>query len=103
MPGPPKARGEQAQIAINCGKLAPHDLDLRIRELLNLIDKVMKTGIPENAPEETIDTKETAQKLREIGAASQVLLKNENNVLPFKKDKTVSPLVRNPAQTMELY
>lgn len=92
MPGPPKARGEQVQIAINCGKLTQHDIDLRLRELLNLINKVMKTGIPEDAPEKTIDTKETAQKLRDIGAASQVLLKNDNSVLPFKKDKTVSRL-----------
>jgi len=90
MPGPPKARGEQVQIAINCGKLIQHDIDVRLRELLDLINKVMKTGIPENAPEKTIDTKETAQKLRDIGAASQVLLKNDNSVLPFKKDKIVS-------------
>lgn len=91
MPGPPKARGEQVQIALNCGKLSQHDIDVRIRELLNLINRVMKTGIPENAPEKTIDTKETAQKLREIGGASQVLLKNENGALPFDKAKTVSP------------
>jgi len=51
----------------------------------------MKTGIPENAPEKTIDTPETAKMLREIGIASQVLLKNDNNVLPFNKHKTVRP------------
>jgi beta-glucosidase-like glycosyl hydrolase len=37
----------------------------------------------------TIDTSETSRRLREIAAASIVLLKNDSSVLPFQKDKSV--------------
>jgi len=40
MPGPPSARGKQVTLALNCGKLTEHDLDLRLRNILNLINKV---------------------------------------------------------------
>lgn len=73
-----------------CGKLSPLDIDNRAREVLKLISKVQPLGIPENAEEKTLNTPETAQTLREIAAASIVLLKNERNVLPFNKEKTVS-------------
>ncbi|CRK36373.1 hypothetical protein BN1723_004235 [Verticillium longisporum] len=49
----------------------------------------MKLGIPENAEEKTGDTPETAELLRRIGGESLVLLKNENGVLPLKKNKKV--------------
>lgn len=71
-------------------KVTEHTLDLRVREVLKLVNAVSKTGVPENAPEESRDTPETAELLRKIGSESIVLLKNEGDVLPFKKDKTVS-------------
>jgi len=40
MPGPPSARGKQITLALNCGKLTEHDLDTRLRNILNLINKV---------------------------------------------------------------
>ncbi len=90
MPGPTSNRGKLVQQALLCGKLSPWDIDNRAREVLKLINKVQPLGIPENAEEKTLDTPETAQTLREIAAASIVLLKNESNVLPFNKEKTVS-------------
>jgi hypothetical protein len=42
-----------------------------------------------NAEEKTADTPETAALLRKIGGDSIVLMKNEDNILPLKKDKKV--------------
>jgi beta-glucosidase len=69
--------------------ISPNTLDQRVRQVLRLVSHVMKTGIPENAPEGTRDTPETAELLRKIAGESIVLLKNENAVLPLKKEKTV--------------
>ena len=90
MPGASYVRGKLVQQAIGCGKLIEHDLDLRAREVLKLVKKAQKLGIPENAPEETRESEETSQLLRKIGADGIVLMKNENNVLPFKKDKSIA-------------
>jgi beta-glucosidase len=60
-----------------------------VREVLRLSNRVRETGVPENAPEGSRDTPETAELLRKIGSESIVLLKNESNVLPFKKSETV--------------
>lgn len=89
MPGPSKVRGEQAMLALETRKIDESLIDMRVRNVLNLINYCMQNGTPEDAPEEGIDSPETSKKLREIGAATQVLLKNERGVLPFRKDKTV--------------
>ena len=89
MPGPPYARN-QVYHSLLSGKLREYDLDLCVKEILNLIDRVLPLGIPSNAPERTIDSEETAAQLREIGSSGIVLLKNDKDILPFKADKTVS-------------
>lgn len=97
MPGPTRIRGELINQALGCGKLLPHHLDKRVRELLKLIKKVLPLGIPEDAEEKTRDIPETAALLREIGAESLVLMKNEGNVLPFKPEKTTAVIGPNAA------
>ncbi|KAH7375385.1 beta-glucosidase [Plectosphaerella cucumerina] len=87
MPGPPRFRGELLKFNVSTDKVKQHTLDQRARAMLNFIKKAMELGIPENAPETTGDTPETAELLRRIGGESLVLLKNDNNVLPLKKDK----------------
>jgi beta-glucosidase len=71
-------------------KISKQTLDARVRELLRLVSRVAKTGVPGNAPEGSRDTPETAALLRKIGGESIVLLKNENKALPLDKSKTVS-------------
>jgi beta-glucosidase len=90
MPGPSYIRGKLVSSALACRKLVDKDLDDCVREVLKLVKRVEPLGIPENAPETTVDTKETAQALRTVAANSIVLMKNERNILPLKKDKTVS-------------
>lgn len=81
-----------------CGKLVPRDIDNRVREVLKLVNKVLPLGIAERAEEKTVHTKETAQTLRNISTASIVLLKNDRNVLPFDKNKSVRKSGRENAE-----
>ena len=90
MPGASYIRGKLVNSALACRKLVDKDLDDCVREVLKLVKRVEPLGIPENAPETTVNSKETAQALRTVAANSIVLMKNEKNVLPLKKDKTVS-------------
>ena len=95
MPGKSYIRGKLITQALGCRKLLQIELDYCVRNVLNLVKKVMPLGIPENAPEGTVDTKETSQALRKIAGDGIVLLKNENNILPLKKDKTVAVIGPN--------
>ncbi|CAI6099635.1 unnamed protein product [Clonostachys chloroleuca] len=87
MPGPPRFRGEPLKFSVSTGKPFHHVIDARAREVLNFVKKCAASGVKENGPENPRDTPETAALLRRIGNESIVLLKNENNVLPLKKDK----------------
>ena len=96
MPGASYVRGKLVTQALSCQKLSDYDVDLCIREVLKVVKKVHDNlHIPEYAPETTVDTKETAQLLRIVGASSIVLMKNEGNILPLKKDKTTAVIGPN--------
>lgn len=90
MPGPAKFRGDLLKFNVSTDKMWEHELDERVRTVLKFVRLCAKSGIPEDAPEESGDTPETAALLRRIGGESIVLMKNENNVLPLQKDKKVS-------------
>ncbi|KAE8452757.1 hypothetical protein EG329_013029 [Mollisiaceae sp. DMI_Dod_QoI] len=87
MPGATRWRGEMLVQAVGVNKVAQHVLDERARNVLNLVNRCAAAKIPERAEEKTADTPETAALLRKIGAESIVLMKNEGNILPLKKDK----------------
>lgn len=89
MPGPTRWRGQLITHSLTSKRISPHTLDLRVLEVLNLVNRVTKTGVPENAPEGSRDVPETAELLRKISGESIVLMKNKNGVLPFTKSKTV--------------
>jgi beta-glucosidase len=55
----------------------------------------MALDIPERAKEETVDTIETKNILRQVGAEGIVLCKNENKVLPFSKSKATAVIGPN--------
>ena len=95
MPGPPSLRGKQINLALTCGKLLPHHLDMRATEVLKFIKKLLPLNIEENAEESTVDSPETAALLRTIAANSLVLLKNEGDLLPFVKNKTTAVIGPN--------
>ena len=90
MPGPSIWRGGLIKHAAGARKITNHTIDERVRKVLNFVNLAIATGIPENADEEARNTKETSKLLRDISADSLVLLKNERNVLPLSKSKSVS-------------
>jgi beta-glucosidase len=90
MPGQSYIRGELVKQALGARLLLPAEIDACIRNVLNLSKKVEPVSIPENAPENTVDSRETAQLLRSIASSGIVLMKNEHNVLLFTKEKTVA-------------
>jgi beta-glucosidase len=89
MPGGTKWRGDMLVQAVGINKVPQHTIDERVRNVLNLVNRCAAAKIPEHAEEKTADTPETAALLRKIGRESIVLMKNQDNVLPLKKDKKV--------------
>lgn len=93
MPGPSRFRGESLKFNVQTDKVWGHVLDERARAMLKLVKRCAASGVPENAEEGTLDTPETAALLREVGGESLVLLKNDNDILPLKKDKKVRSML----------
>jgi len=76
--------------AVGVNKVPQHILDERARNVLKLVNRCAGANIAENAEETTVNnTPETSALLRKIGADTIVLMKNEDNILPLKKDKKV--------------
>lgn len=90
MPGPTRWRGNALQHAVSSNKTPLHVLDERVRNVLNLVNLSAKSGIPENAVEKELNRPEDQALLRRTAAESIVLLKNEKNVLPFDKNKSIA-------------
>lgn len=95
MPGPSYVRGPLINQALGCGKLLEYDVDNCVREVLRLVKRVLPLGIPEHAPEKTIDTKQTAALLRKVASNGIVLLKNNDNMLPFNPSKSIAVIGPN--------
>ncbi|KAH8694614.1 glycoside hydrolase superfamily [Ilyonectria robusta] len=90
MPGPTRWRGGNLLHALRSNKVSYKTLDERAEEVLRVVKRCAASNIPENAPEGTIDTPETAALLRKLAGESIVLMKNEKEVLPLAKDKSAS-------------
>lgn len=99
MPGPPLFRGPPLRVNAASGKIPEHVLNERVRKVLELVKKCTSTThFQENGPEATVDKPETAALLRKIGNESIVLLKNDGNILPLKRN--LSTLVLGPNAKM---
>jgi len=98
MPGPSRQRGPLLQGALASNKVSEHTIEQRARAVLKLVNRCAASGIKENAEETASDTPETAALLKKISANSIVLMKNEDNVLPLKKNKSVCEIFPNHNQ-----
>ncbi|TIC65479.1 putative beta-glucosidase precursor [Wallemia mellicola] len=85
MPGPPVVRGAALQRALAAKKVTIESIDTCARNILELINKVRKSGIDEDIPEQVLDTPDIRQILRESSANGVVLLKNDENIMPIRK------------------
>lgn len=95
-PGPTRWRkGDLISHLVNSKEaITEHDVDHRARNVLKLVKFFLenkdKTGIQENGPEDTKNnTPETSKALRGFASESIVLLKNNGNILPLKKEESV--------------
>ena len=89
MPGPTRFRGEALVHASTANKIPAGVIDERARQVLELVNECAASGVKENAEETTNDTPETSALLRRLAAESIVLMKNEGDILPLKKDKKI--------------
>ncbi|KAJ7044635.1 glycoside hydrolase family 3 protein [Mycena alexandri] len=83
MPGPSVMRGHAVVRCLMAEKLFPGDIDARVRKILELVKHAQNSGIPFNAPEESVDTPALRALLRTAAADSIVLLKNSAGLLPL--------------------
>ncbi|BGP37406.1 hypothetical protein JCM10450v2_001316 [Rhodotorula kratochvilovae] len=83
MPGPPVMRGNTVNRAFGAGKLMVEDIDDRVRNILEMVNFAIDSGIPFYAGEDKVDTPELRALLRESAANATVLLKNDSNLLPL--------------------
>jgi len=96
MPGPPTWRAEALQRCVVAQKIRVPEIDARVRKVLELVNRVAASGIPENADETGVPKKETVDLLRQASASANVLLKNRASILPLSASSTSSIAVIGP-------
>ncbi|KNG82838.1 beta-glucosidase J [Aspergillus nomiae NRRL 13137] len=101
MPGKTRWRGTALAHAVSSNKVPEFVMDERVRNVLNLVNYVDGLNIPENAPEKALNRPQDQALLRRAAAESVVLMKNEENILPLKKDKSI--LVIGPNSKVAAY
>ncbi|KAF1971376.1 hypothetical protein BU23DRAFT_569885 [Bimuria novae-zelandiae CBS 107.79] len=88
MPGPTRHRSYKAvKQAIKNGELTEETINDRARNVLELIRKVGGFRNPEIPPERSEDRPEHRKLIRDVAGQGLVLLKNDTDVLPLKKDQ----------------
>ncbi|KAH8896833.1 hypothetical protein GQ53DRAFT_639298 [Thozetella sp. PMI_491] len=97
MPGPTRWRNRLLYWAVQCRKVREATVDLRVRNLLNLLNKVRPALQYEKGSREEGDTLEKRKVCRQIAGDSIVLLKNDRSVLPLDASKKQSYGLIGPA------
>ena len=95
MPGPTRWRGEALPHAVTSNKVKTHVLDERVRAVLKTVKLAAKSGIPENAPEGTLNRHEDHTLMRRAAAESVVLLRNQHKTLPLDNSKPIAVMGPN--------
>lgn len=91
MPGPAVKRKIKAvNAAIKSSKLQEAAVDKSARAVLRLVEQTGKFEHPDTPAEQAIDLPEHRALIRRAGASGIVLLKNEGDILPLKKEKLKS-------------
>ncbi|KAI9929388.1 hypothetical protein MW887_000857 [Aspergillus wentii] len=95
MPGPSRWRGSALTHVVTANKVSTTTLNTRVRAVLRLIQQAAKSGVPERAPEQQLNREEDRCLLRKVASNAVVLLKNEDSILPLKKDKRIAVIGPN--------
>ncbi|KAM9910742.1 hypothetical protein OXX69_004188 [Metschnikowia pulcherrima] len=96
MPGPSFLRtAASVSHMISSREINIQDLDDRVRNVLKFVKWCARAKVAENGPEEQNNTAETRATLNQVATESIVLLKNENGLLPLKRDETIAVIGPN--------
>ncbi|KAH6653801.1 beta-glucosidase precursor [Truncatella angustata] len=95
MPGPSRWRASALTHAITANKVSVKKLDERVKAVLRLVKTGIESGIPENAPELELNREQDKVLLRRAAAESIVLLKNEQSILPLRKERKIGVIGPN--------
>ncbi|KAK6823331.1 hypothetical protein RU639_006069 [Aspergillus parasiticus] len=91
MPGSPtQYTAEKILAALESGAVTEDTLDKRVESLLRLLKITGKFANPAIPEERAVDLPEHRQIIRQTGAEGIVLLKNENNILPIRRENVQS-------------
>jgi beta-glucosidase len=91
MPGPARWMAKEiVQKALDKGTLTLEALDDKVRRLLGVLEKAGLFENPELQPERGENKPEHRAIVREAAREAIVLLKNENNILPLQKTKSIA-------------
>jgi len=91
MPGPTRHRSVKKVLeAVTTGLVSEATITDRARNVLELVAKVGAFENPEIPPETSVDKPQHRELIREVAGQGLVLLKNENDVLPIKKENVTS-------------
>ena len=86
MPGSGGANDKRIVMAVKEGKLEEQQVDLCVRRVLELVDRFQK----DRDPDAKWDMEAQHAMARKLAAQCMVLLKNEEGILPFRKEKTTA-------------
>jgi beta-glucosidase len=87
MPGPTRFRTYRTiKDSIKNGEVSEDTINDRVRNILELIQKVGGFENPEIPPERSVDELKHRKLIREVAGQGLVLLKNDNDVLPLKRE-----------------
>lgn len=87
MPGPTRFRTLEAVMeAIHKGEVTEEIINERARNVLNLIEKVGAFKDPVIPPEQSIVNPAHSKLIRDVAGQGVTLLKNNNNILPLRKE-----------------
>ncbi|KAL4914918.1 glycoside hydrolase superfamily [Aspergillus aurantiobrunneus] len=88
MPGPTRWRKvEEVVAAVKSGVVSEKTIDDRARNVLELLAKLNCFEYPSIPDEQAVILPEHQKLIRSVGSQGQVLLKNENAILPLNKEK----------------
>jgi beta-glucosidase len=92
----PKWRGEKLLEAVQRGEVEEATLDVSVRRLLQLLVKAGLFEHPKTMPEQATDLPEHRALIREAAAEGCVLLRNEQHMLPLRREHLTSIAVIGP-------
>jgi beta-glucosidase len=97
MPGPPAWRTSILEHAVKNRKILPDYIDDRVRGVLGAVNWASEhSGIKPSDPEGGRNTAEDREFIRKVAGESMVLLKNEENILPWKKSEVKKLAIIGP-------